>query len=142
MADTVTLSGGTMAPTPAPAAPTPPVAPGATAPSSTGATVPPVTPPTGPTPPLSTPSATEPGGLPLPTGHGASLDEIREDGCLLTIWVPHDATVTINGNATKSTGSRRQFVSYGLRPGYSYTTRSLRSSLTRARSIPRARRLP
>jgi hypothetical protein len=29
--------------------------------------------------------------------------------------------VTINGLATKSTGSRRQFVSYGLKPGFTYT---------------------
>jgi uncharacterized protein (TIGR03000 family) len=40
---------------------------------------------------------------------------------LLTVWVPYDAKVTINGMPTKSTGSRRQFVSYGLKPGYTYT---------------------
>ncbi len=28
--------------------------------------------------------------------------------------------MTINGMLTKSTGSKRHFVSYGLRPGYTY----------------------
>ena len=40
---------------------------------------------------------------------------------LLTIWVPYDAKVTVNGMATRSKGSRRQYVSYGLKPGFSYT---------------------
>ena len=39
---------------------------------------------------------------------------------ILTVWVPYDAKVTINGMATKSTGSRRQFVSYDLKDGFSY----------------------
>jgi len=39
---------------------------------------------------------------------------------VLTVWVPYDAKVTINGLQTKSTGSRRQFISYGLKPGFSY----------------------
>ena len=39
---------------------------------------------------------------------------------MLTVWVPYDAKVTVNGLETKSTGSRRQFVSYGLKPGLSY----------------------
>jgi uncharacterized protein (TIGR03000 family) len=39
---------------------------------------------------------------------------------MLTIWVPYDAKVTINGMPTKSTGSRRTFVSYDLKEGFSY----------------------
>jgi uncharacterized protein (TIGR03000 family) len=39
---------------------------------------------------------------------------------MLTIWVPFDAKVTINGLPTKSTGSRRQFISYDLKEGFSY----------------------
>ncbi len=39
---------------------------------------------------------------------------------ILTVWVPYDAKVTINGLETRSTGSRREFVSYGLKPGLSY----------------------
>ncbi len=39
---------------------------------------------------------------------------------MLTVWVPYDAKVTVNGLETRSTGSRRQFVSFGLKPGLSY----------------------
>ncbi len=39
---------------------------------------------------------------------------------MLTVWVPYDAKVTVNGRETRSTGSRRQFISYGLKPGFSY----------------------
>ena len=39
---------------------------------------------------------------------------------MVMVWVPYDAKVTINGLATRSVGSRRQFVSYGLKPGFSY----------------------
>ena len=39
---------------------------------------------------------------------------------ILTVWVPYNAKVTINGRETRSTGSRREFVSYGLTPGLSY----------------------
>jgi uncharacterized protein (TIGR03000 family) len=35
--------------------------------------------------------------------------------------VPYDAKVTINGLATKSVGSRRQYISHGLKPGMTYT---------------------
>jgi len=43
-----------------------------------------------------------------------------EQSGVLTVWVPFDAKVTINGQETRSTGSRRQFVSYDLKPGLSY----------------------
>ncbi len=49
---------------------------------------------------------------------------------LLTVWVPHDARVIVNDFVTQSTGSRRQFVSYGLQPGYSYTY-EIRAQLVR-----------
>jgi uncharacterized protein (TIGR03000 family) len=39
---------------------------------------------------------------------------------VLTIWVPAEAKVTINGLATRSIGSKRQYVSFGLTPGMSY----------------------
>ncbi len=44
----------------------------------------------------------------------------RATSGLLTIWVPAGAKVTINGIETKSMGSRRQYVSYGLKPGFTY----------------------
>ena len=44
----------------------------------------------------------------------------------MTVWVPYDAKVTVNGQPTVSTGSRRPFISYGLQPGltYSYVVRA------------------
>ncbi len=47
----------------------------------------------------------------MPNGAGSAL---------LTVWVPYDAKVTVNGLATRSAGSRRVFVSHGLKPGFSY----------------------
>jgi uncharacterized protein (TIGR03000 family) len=44
----------------------------------------------------------------------------REDSALLTIWVPADARVLINGMATRSTGSKREYVSHGLQAGFTY----------------------
>lgn len=43
-----------------------------------------------------------------------------ENSGLISVWVPHGARVIVNGHVTESKGSRRQFVSYGLQPGYSY----------------------
>ena len=40
-----------------------------------------------------------------------------ENSALLTISVPYEAKMTINGLPTRSTGSRRQYVSFGLQPG-------------------------
>ena len=39
---------------------------------------------------------------------------------MLVVYVPYDAKVTINGLKTRSKGSRRQYVSHGLKPGFSY----------------------
>ena len=70
-------------------------------------------------------------------GKGASIEPAAGESGLLTVWVPYDAKVTINGLLTKSTGSKRHFVSYGLRPGYTYKyevkaeTRSRRQDLRR-----------
>ncbi len=73
----------------------------------------------GPNPvPSATPGAT-PSGLPTPTPPKTSSLSSENSG-VLTVWVPYDAKVTVNGYVTKSTGSRRQFVSYGLQPGLGY----------------------
>ncbi len=69
----------------------------------------PVVPSLEPTPDLS--PAPAPGDTRVPT---------RANSGLLTVWVPYDAKVTVNGLPTKSQGSRRQFVSHGLKPGFSY----------------------
>jgi uncharacterized protein (TIGR03000 family) len=39
---------------------------------------------------------------------------------VLTVWVPNEAKVLINGLTTKSTGSTRSYVSYGLKLGQMY----------------------
>jgi uncharacterized protein (TIGR03000 family) len=74
--------------------------------------------PTEPAPPVpAAPSVpATPGALPPPT-----TDITPDNSGVLTVWVPYDAKVTINGLATKSVGSRRQYISHGLKPGLSYT---------------------
>ncbi len=71
---------------------------------STPATPPAALPPT--TPPATPPNTT---GMPVPETSGQ-----------ITIWVAQDAKVTINGLPTQSTGTRRQYISYGLQPGHLY----------------------
>jgi uncharacterized protein (TIGR03000 family) len=48
----------------------------------------------------------------------------------VTIYVPYDAKIQVNGLTTRSEGSRRQYVSYGLRPGFSYKY-EVRAEVTR-----------
>jgi len=65
------------------------------------------------------------GGMPTPAppspGPGQTFREpTRSDSGLLTLYVPYDAKVFINGLETRTPGSRRQYVSYGLLPGYRY----------------------
>ncbi|MBN2023730.1 MAG: TIGR03000 domain-containing protein [Pirellulales bacterium] len=98
------VEGGAMQPTPAPAPgsveaakPAPAPAPGPDAP-------PPVQMPEPPTDTL------------LPT----TMTPSAANSGLLTIWVPAKAKVFINGVETKSIGSRRRYVSYGLEPGLTY----------------------
>jgi uncharacterized protein (TIGR03000 family) len=43
------------------------------------------------------------------------------DSATLTVEVPNDAVVTLNGRSTKSVGVVRQFVSRGLKDGHVYT---------------------
>jgi uncharacterized protein (TIGR03000 family) len=65
------------------------------------------------------PAAAEPGPGAVPPPIKTSSQAYENSG-VLTVWVPYEAKVTINGRETKSTGSRRQFVSYGLKAGLSY----------------------
>ena len=55
-----------------------------------------------------------------PTRPSSSYVPKPENSALISVWVPFDAKVIVNGHVTESKGSRRQFVSYGLQPGYSY----------------------
>lgn len=43
------------------------------------------------------------------------------DAARLTVVVPQDAQVYVNGMLTKTVGTQRQFVSHGMKPGRSYT---------------------
>ena len=88
--------------------------------------------PPGPTPtPAKKPVVEPPAAVPdepAPTMPGApetpkpikTSSLSAENSGVLTVWVPYDAKVTVNGRETKSVGSRRQYVSYGLKPGLSY----------------------
>ena len=103
---------------PTPATPTPtkssPTNPPSTNPASTNPAV--ITPePTNPT--LATPASTnpEPTNPVFPT---TSELPTWDNSAVLTIWVPYQAKVTINGLLTESTGTRRQYVSIGLQPGF------------------------
>ena len=91
------------------------------------------TPESGISPEPMIPSTPEPGisperafppmpGLTPPPGISpeASTVPTRENSGLLIVWVPYEAKVTVNGLPTRSKGSRRTFVSYGLKPGFSY----------------------
>jgi len=69
-----------------------------------------------------------PGALPGGAGDLPSIPALPDSSAvpksansgLLTVWVPYDAKVTINGLLTRSTGSRRRFVSHGLKRDYVY----------------------
>ena len=82
----------------------------------------PLTPST-PAPPAAKPTAQPAPVLPgeLPALPGTTyITPTKDDSATLTIYVPVDAKVTINGMATKSNGSKRQYVSFGLKAGYTY----------------------
>jgi uncharacterized protein (TIGR03000 family) len=76
------------------------------------------------TAPTLTPGAFEPAAPSTtpatPPEPASTSTQIPETSGVVTVWVPYEAKVAINGLATRSTGSRRQFVSYGLKPGFSY----------------------
>jgi uncharacterized protein (TIGR03000 family) len=69
---------------------------------------------------LGTPPETDPSkALPPPSTTPTSANAAENSG-ILTVWVPFDAKVTINGLETHKTGSRREFVSFGLKEGFNY----------------------
>ena len=55
-----------------------------------------------------------------PVSTSTASGSFAEDSGTLTVTVPEDATVTVNGLTTRSTGSRRTFTSSGLKPGLHY----------------------
>lgn len=81
-------------------------------------------PTTAPTPPMTTPTAPTPPAPAAGTPPGTTY-QLQDAGYLL-VSVPEDAKVFVNGRATTSTGSERQYVSRGLENGqrYSYEVRA------------------
>jgi uncharacterized protein (TIGR03000 family) len=73
--------------------------------------VPPATVPSG-----GVPAAPAPGVAPAP---GTTTSTMRADG-LLSVSVPDDAKIYVNGQATTSTGENRQYVSRDLAAGFNY----------------------
>lgn len=65
-------------------------------------------------PPAETPPAEAP-----PAAADASF-RLGRDAVMLSVWVPNDARIYVNGNTTNSTGSARNYISRGLQPGASY----------------------
>lgn len=120
--------GETLAPA-APAAPAkgPTLAPPKPAPPTSKLTTPEPIPEAAPSapanPPLPKPEIdTLPKPAPPPSPFRGTGYEVpgRGDSGLLTVHVPAKAIVLINGDQTRSTGSRREYVSYGLEPGKQY----------------------
>lgn len=71
-----------------------------------------------------------------PADSAPSTFNTPKNSGLLTIYVPYDAKITVNGLATRSEGSRRQYVSYGLKPGFQY------KYVVRAQRVVRERENP
>ena len=100
-----------------------------TTPSLTPTPVQPSPTPVQPSPEPSAPSSTPMPGTdmlnqptpanPLVNPTSYSVPTRNESG-LLTVYVPAQAKVFINGMATKSSGTRREYVSYGLKEGLQY----------------------
>ncbi|HVW38679.1 MAG TPA: TIGR03000 domain-containing protein, partial [Pirellulales bacterium] len=86
------------------------------------ATMAPTTPPPPPSaqPPAIDGNAPAPGELP-PEAPAAGDQTSFDRSATLSVHVPADAKVFVNGLTTKSTGADRRFVSSGLQAGYSYT---------------------
>lgn len=76
--------------------------------------------PAQPAPELPPDQGYAPGVPPAPDAPGPATMNVPADGGMISIWVPNEAKVFINGRETKSTGSHRQYVSHGLKPGLTY----------------------
>jgi uncharacterized protein (TIGR03000 family) len=73
--------------------------------------------------------------VPPPTDGNAPMTLRGTDSAaMLTVSVPADASVYVNGNRTTSTGELRHYVSRGLTPGAAYTYR-IRAEFTRGGEV-------
>jgi uncharacterized protein (TIGR03000 family) len=69
----------------------------------------------------SVPADPQPAGTNDSAGYESSKPAVEHDAAVLTVAVPGDAIVLVNGHQTKSDGTIRQFKSRGLKEGYVYT---------------------
>ncbi|MBU4273679.1 MAG: TIGR03000 domain-containing protein [Planctomycetes bacterium] len=69
---------------------------------------------------MPTEPAPAPGDMPAPAPSPQTNTTSADTSGVLTVWVPYEAKVTINGLKTTNTGSRRKFISHGLKSGFSY----------------------
>lgn len=76
--------------------------------------------PAGTRPEAPVPTLPEQPPVPKATLPGPNALDASAGSGLISISVPAEARVTINGLLTSSTGARRQYVSYGLKPGFTY----------------------
>jgi uncharacterized protein (TIGR03000 family) len=67
-----------------------------------------------------TPAADQP-ALPPGADKDTSVQPPTSGMATLTVYVPSDAKVLVNGRATRSTGGVRRFQSSGLKPGLVYS---------------------
>jgi uncharacterized protein (TIGR03000 family) len=71
--------------------------------------------------PMMDPAVVPPAGAaPVIPAPGTSTSTMRSDG-LLSVNVPEDAKIFVNGQATSSSGEMRQYVSRELTAGFNYT---------------------
>ncbi|TWU51044.1 hypothetical protein Poly51_43380 [Rubripirellula tenax] len=72
----------------------------------------------------SAPYEGQPIGTPVPDDsirYESAKPAVEADSAILTVAVPGDAVVTVNGHPTTSDGNVRQFMSRGLKEGFVYT---------------------
>lgn len=79
--------------------------------------------PATPATPANEPTPAEPQGDAAPANEPLPEQQTRLplNGALLTVSVPTDARVLVNGTPTRSTGDLRRYVSRNLNPGFTYT---------------------
>ena len=76
--------------------------------------------PTPPPPPNGEVEVDEAPAIPTPNDDGSTRYVPATESALLVVHVPADARVFVNGNATSSTGTVRQYMSNGLSAGQTY----------------------
>jgi uncharacterized protein (TIGR03000 family) len=86
------------------------------------------------------PATTAPGqAVPAAPAPG-STTSMRADG-LLSVSVPDDAKIYVNGQATSSTGDLRQYISRDLATGYNYTYEVRAEAIRDGRTVEQVKKI-